>query len=190
MAELNYGCDVSQGFNFNLDAQTYVGHINKLKVADKDMAEDFSVTDPENVTGDAVKVVGVVSNMYWPGGIADSIEFGCQVSSANKTTLSELVYSDMSDTTIECAWTIYSYDPDEKKYYKCFHTDGAALKGLINKSGDQLSIAVDTDQSDEVVSPRNFAFNLGIMPEDSAQDTHIAFSVNSKMVKQWGITVE
>ena len=189
MADLSYSCDVSQGFNFQRDVQTQVGHINKLTVATKELVEDIEITDPENVTGDPVKVVGVVSGMYWAGGYAEPIQFGCQVSNANKLTLAVLSHSEMSDTMVEFAYTIYDYDPDEKKYYKCFHTDGAVLKGLVEKSGGDLNISIDTEQSGEIVSPKNFAFSLGVMPEDLAQDTHLAMSVSDKLVKVWGVTV-
>jgi hypothetical protein len=189
MAELSYSCDVSQAFNFQKDVQTSVGHINKLKVSNKKLAEDIAITDPENVTGDPVKVVGVVSGMYWQGGYAEPIQFGCQVSNANKLTLAVLSHSEMSDTTVEVSFTIYDYDPDEKKYYKCFHTDGAVLKGLVEKSGGELNISIETDQSMEVMSPKNFAFALGVMPEDEAQEAHLAMSVSDKLVKVWGVTV-
>jgi hypothetical protein len=189
MAELNFGCDVSQGFNFQKDAQTLVGHINKLKVSNKKLAEDIAITDPENVTGDKVKVVGVVSDIYWEGGYADPIQFTCQVANPNKKELSVLTHSELSDTTVEVAFTIYDYDPEEKKYFKCFHTDGAVLKGLVLKSGGELSIAIETEANMEVVSPLNFGLSLGVMPEDLEQDTHVAFSVSAKLVKRWGVSV-
>jgi len=189
MAELNYSCDVSQGFNFQKDAQTPVGHINKLKVAGKQLAADMAVTNPENVTGDKVKVVGVVSSMFWKGGFADSIQFSCQVSNPNKKTLALLAHQEMANTMVEFVFTIYDYDPDEKKYYKCFHSNDAVLKGLVLKSGGQLSIYIDMDQAAEVVSPKNFTMNLGVMPEDLEQETHMAMSVSDKLVKRWGVTV-
>jgi hypothetical protein len=190
MAELSYSCDVSQGFNFQKDEQTLVGHINKLKVAGKELAADMAVTNPENVTGDKVKVVGVVSDLYWGGGYADSIEFRCQVSNPNKKTLAVLTQMEMANTMVEFVFTIYDYDPDEKKYYKCFHSNDAVMKGLVKKSGGQLSISIDADQSQEVMSPKNFTMELGIMPEDLEQDTHMAISVSDKMVKRWGVTVK
>ncbi len=189
MAELNYSCDVSQGFNFQKDAQTPVGHINKLKVAGKQLAADMAVTNPENVTGDKVKVVGVVSSMFWMGGFADPIQFSCQVSNPNKKTLALLAHQEMANTMVEFVFTIYDYDPDEKKYYKCFHSNDAVLKGLVLKSGGQLSIYIDMDQAAEVVSPKNFTMNLGVMPEDLEQETHMAMSVSDKLVKRWGVTV-
>jgi len=190
MAEVSYSCDVSQGFNFQKDQQTLVGHINKLKVAGKELAADMAVTNPADVTGDKVKVVGVVSDIYWGGGYADSMEFSCQVSNPNKKTLAVLTQMEMANTMVEFVFTIYDYDPDEKKYYKCFHSNDAVLKGLVQKSGGRLSIHIDADQSQEVMSPKNFTMQLGIMPEDLEQDTHMAISVSDKMVKRWGVTVK
>lgn len=189
MAELSYDCDVSQGFNFQKDVQILVGHINKLKVSTKELAVDIEVTDPEAVAGDKVKVVGVVSSMYWAGGFADPIQFGCQVSNANKKTLQVLSHSEMSDTTVLLEFTIYDYDPDEKKYYKAFHTGDTELKGLVEKAGGRLEIEIEGHQSDEVVSPKNFTFSLGVMPEDLKQETHMAMSVSDKLVKEWGVLV-
>jgi len=189
MAELSYSCSVEQGFNFEKDAQDVVGHINKLKIADKEMAEDLGVTNPEEITGDKVKVVGVISGMHWNGGFADPIEFDCRISNANKKTLTVLTHSELSDTTVEFAFTIYDYDPDDKKFYQCFHTDAAVLKGLVMKSGGALEIGIDQDQAGEVVSPKNFALTLSVMPEDLEQDTLVAVSVSDKFAKRWGVTV-
>lgn len=189
MAETSFSCDVSQGFNFKKDAQDIVGHISKLKIGDKDMEVDLGVTNPEDLAGDKIKVVGVASDIYWEGGFAEPIQFTCQVSNANKKTLAILTNTEMSNTTVEFAFEIYDYDPDEKKYYKAFHTDGKAIKGLVQKSGGSLSIAISTDQSTEVMSPNNFTLSLGVMPEDTEQETHLAFSVSDKVVKRWGVTV-
>jgi hypothetical protein len=189
MAELSFSCDVSQGFNFQKDAQAIVGHINKLKISNKQLAADIAVTDPENLPGDKVKVVGVVSDIYWEGGYADPIQFACQVANPNKKELSVLTHSELSDTTVEVAFTIYNYDPEEKKYFKCFHTDGAVLKGLVLKSGAELSIAIEAEANMEVVSPLNFGLSLGVMPEEVEQDTHMAVSVSAKLVKRWGVSV-
>ena len=189
MAELNFACDVSQGFNFQKDAQSIVGHANKIKIGEKEMAVDLTVTNPEVLAGEKVKVVGVVSSIFWEGGYADPIQLSCQVSNANKKELAVLTHSDLSNTTVEFSFTVYDYDPDKKKFFKAFHTGANVLKGLIQKSGGELSIAIDTIESGEVVSPLNFALSLGVMPEDTEQETHFAVSVDDKLVKRWGVTV-
>jgi len=96
----------------------------------------------------------------------------------------------MANTMVEFVFTIYDYDPDDKKYYKCFHSNDAVLKGLVLKSGGALSIHIDMEQSAEVVSPKNFTMDLGVMPEDLEQETHMAMSVSDKLVKRWGVTVK
>ncbi len=100
-----------------------------------------------------------------------------------------LTHSELSDTTVEFVFTVYDYDPDDKKFYQCFHTDAAVLKGLIMKSGGALEIGIDQAQAGEVVSPKNFALTLSVMPEDLEQDTLVAVSVSDKFAKRWGVTV-
>jgi hypothetical protein len=189
MAEINHYCDVNQGFNFVKDAQDKVGHITAVKIGDKELAVDLTVTNPEELSGDKVKVVGVVSSINWQGGYADSMICSCQVSNANKKDLGVMVHSDLSNTKVEFKFNIYEYDPEDKKYFKCFHTDDAVLNGLVEKQGGQLSIAIADEENQEVVSPLNYEMNLGVMPEDTEQETHIAFSVSQKLVKRWGVTV-
>lgn len=189
MAVLSYNCDVSQGFNFSNDVQTRVGHIISCSIGDEDLESDMKVQDPEN-SGEKVSVFGVVSAIYWNGGYADPIQFSCQVSNPNKVKLAQLMHaSTLGNTGVKFKFNIYDYDPDAKVYYKCFHTDDNDLDGLIQKTGGQLSIAIDTDQNMEVVSPKNFTFSLGVMPEDKEQDVTHAYSSDSPVTIQWGVEV-
>ena len=189
MAAVNYYCSVDQGFNFYPDAQELVGHIAKLKIAGKELKADLAVTTPEAITGDNVKVVGVMSGINWEGGMADQIMFTCQVSVTNKQELMVLQHSDLSDTTVEFQFKVFEYDPVKKKFFPAFHTNDVALKGLVAKSGGDLALNIDPDQSTEVMNPINFSLSLGVMPEDEQQDVHLAASVDGKFVKAWGVTV-
>jgi hypothetical protein len=92
----------------------------------------------------------------------------------------------MSDSSVGFGFTVYDYDPVKKGHYKAFYDGGDALKGQIQKEGGELAIAIDTEQSMEVISPKNFRFDLGVMPSDIAQDLHLAVSVSDKLVKRWG----
>lgn len=187
-AESSYSSSVRQGFNFEKDAQICVGFVNYLKIADQMLAQDLNVTDPQNVSN-RLKVFGVLSSIYWNGGYADPVQFSCQVTTDNKNILATLVHKTLSNTEIEFAFTVYDFDPKQKKYYKAFHTDGVTLKGLILKSGGELAMAIDNNASGEVVSPKNYTFMLGVMPQDVAQQIHIAVSVSDKFVKTWGVAV-
>lgn len=189
MPASNYYCNVDQGFNFYPDAQDTIGHITKLKVAGKEIKADLAVTNPEDITGDNVKVAGVMSGIDWEGGMADPIIFSCQVSVTNKQELTVLQHSDLSDTSVEFQFMVFQYDPVKKKYFQAFHSNDTDLKGLVAKSGGDLHLGIDQDQSTEVMNPINFTLSLGVMPEDEKMDVHIAVSVDGKFVKNWGVTV-
>jgi hypothetical protein len=188
MAELSYNCSVSQGFNFEKDQQILVGHIIKCKVGSEKFAADLHVSDPENPEK-LVKVFGIVSGIYWAGGYADPIQFSCQVSNDNKTKIATLTHKSMSNTEVEFMFNVYDYDPKKKKYYKCFHANNTDLKGLVQKSGGELNMSISMDQSMEIVSPKNFNFNLGVMPQDKNMEVHLAVSLSDKFVKKWGVEV-
>lgn len=190
MAELNFNCSVSQGFNFENDAQTVVGHIVACKVGDVQFDSDMKVQDPEAEPDTFVGVFGVVSGIYWGGGYADPIQLSCQVSNPNKIKIANLTHQKLVNTEVTFKFNIYDYDPKEKKYYKCFHTDDTDIKGLILKHGAELAMTVEMDQSQEVISPKNFGFALGVMPqEEESTDLMISTSVNDKFVKKWGVAV-
>ncbi|MGI0119067.1 MULTISPECIES: hypothetical protein [Zooshikella] len=191
MAASSFDCCVSQGFNFQKDSQRLVGHINSLTIGGTKFKADFSVMDPTNISdeGGKVKVVGVVSSIYWNGGFADPVSFCCNLSTTNKQEAAVLQHTKLSNTNVEMAFTIYEYDPNEKVFFKSFHTNDQPVKGLVNKSGGELNVSVDMDESSIVTSPKNFAFYLGVMPKDEEQDIHMAVSNKSKFVKKWGVSV-
>jgi hypothetical protein len=188
MAESSYNCSVTQGFNFEKDAQQVVGHINYLKIGDQEIAADLNVTNPEDIAK-TVKVVGVGSNIFWKGGYADPIRFSCQVATDNKNLISTLVHKTMANTEVLLTFTIYDYDPKAKKFFKCFHTNDEKLECLVEKSGGALAMDIDTDESMEIVSPKNFAFSLSAMPQDIEMAIHVSVSVDGKFAKKFGVAV-
>ncbi|WP_299494620.1 hypothetical protein [uncultured Shewanella sp.] len=191
MARTSYNCDIAQGFNFQKDEQTLVGHINTLSIAGKEFKPDIAVMDPTKINeSGSKKVVGIVSNIDWEGGFANPISFGCQISIDNKQAATLLQHSNLSNTSVSVGFSIYEYDPKAKVYYMNFHTETAPLLGLVNKSGGELNLHIDNDFSTTIVSPKNFYFCLGVMPEDQEQDIHMAVSNTSKFAKKWGVTVK
>jgi len=187
-ASSSFTCSVSQGFNFQKDSEEQIGHINYLKIGDTEMKSDLNVTDPMN-TAAKVKVFGIMSGIHWNGGYAEPVTFACQVSVDNKNKLATLQHKTLYNIQVELQFTTYDYDPKTKKYYKCFHSNGKKLKGLVLKQGGELAMNVAMDQSSEVVSPKNHTLQLGVMPQAQAQEIHLAFSTTDKLVKPWGVTV-
>jgi hypothetical protein len=188
MAESSFDCSVTQGFNFEKDSQEIVGHINYLKIGDTEIKADLNVTNPEDVAK-TVKVVGVASSLFWNGGYADPIQFSCQIGTDNKNLLSTLVHKSMANTEVLLTFTIYDYDPKEKKFFKCFHTNDEKLKCLVQKSGGELVMRMDNEQSMEIVSPKNYQFDLGAMPQDEDMAIQMAVSLTNKFAKKFGVEV-
>lgn len=189
MASTSLSCDVSQGFNFQKDAQCLIGHITSLKIGDKEFKKDLAVTLPTKIKGDKVKVVGVISNIYWEGGHSDPIMFDCRVSSDNKESSALLQHQELSDTKVVYSFVVYDYDPKEKRFYPSFHTNETDLKGMVAKSGGELDLAIDMDQASDVVSPKNYSLILGVMPTEEEQAVHYAVNLSAKFVKKWGVAV-
>jgi hypothetical protein len=189
MAELSYDCSVEQGFNFVKDVQDLVGHLTALKIGDTELSADIGVTDPTDIAGDKVTVVGVMSSVYWEGGYAHGMSFDAKVSNKNQTSLAGLTLNTLDSTAIEFQFIVYKYDNAAKKYYKAFHANETTLNGLVETSGGDLVLSIDTDPSMEVRNPLNFHMNLSIMPADEEQDMHVAVSDTDKFVKKWGVPV-
>ena len=190
MAANSYNCSVYQGFSFQKDGQDLVGHIVALTVGTSPVTADLSVTDPTSSDMKSyVKVVGIVSSIFWNGGYADPIQFNCQVSTASKNYLATLQHQSLSNTDVEVNFNIYDYDPDAKLYFKAFHTNDATVKGLIMKSGGELQMNINMEQSMEVVNPKNYSFFIGVMPQAISQDIQLAVSNTDKFVKKWGVAV-
>jgi 3D (Asp-Asp-Asp) domain-containing protein len=191
MSSQSYNTSMVEAFNYHKDCQETIGHITSLKIGSKAFKEDISVQDPTAIeAGTKVKVGGVVSNIYWEGGFAQPVAFDCQVGDDNAKDAAILTHQDLSDTTVEFKFNVYKYDPQDKKYYKCFHTQDIALKGLIQKSGGDLEFAMDvTEANGQVPSPINFPMYLSVMPQEQEQEIHFAVGVAHKMVKKWGVTV-
>lgn len=189
MADINIACTVGQGFNFQKDQQDAVGHITALKIGDTELAADLSVTNPEEISGGKVPVVGVMSSIYWGGGFAESISFSCQVSIANKTEVAGMLFASLSNTNVEFQFNVYKFDPVEKKYFKAFHSAETSLLGLIQKEGGDLVLQMSEEAGYEVANPLNFDLTMGVNPQETSQDLHIALSVSSKQALSWGVQV-
>lgn len=171
-----------------VDDQGQIGHIEYLKIGGLELAPDFTVTDPMS-PGEKKSVAGVMTAIAWNGGYAEPITFSCQVSGANKNQLAALMHSVSGTSEVEFMFTVYDFDPKTKSYYKCFHTDSVRLKGLVLKQGGDLAMNMATDQSTEVVSPKNYTFMLGVMPQDIPMQVELAVSSTAKFSKAWGVSV-
>jgi hypothetical protein len=189
MAQFSKSLDVVQGYNFKKDVQTPVGYITELKIGDVTLKADQTCKDPMAPETDFA-VVGVLSGVMWELGTTDAHYFSGQLSIYNKQQVLMLTYKDLSKVDVEYKFSIYEYDPIEKKYFKCLlPTDDATLKGILEKNGSDLNLSIADDPSREVQSPENYASSVGIKPQPTAQTVTVATSFSDKVVKAWGVTV-
>ncbi|NLE87861.1 MAG: hypothetical protein GX607_15850 [Myxococcales bacterium] len=187
MAEFNKHCDIYQGYNYKKDRQTPVGFITSLKIGDKDLAADQTVKDPLNPEDD-LKVVAVLSGALWQLGPTDALYFSGQVSVASKQRCQELLFKSLTKVEVVFQFSVYDYDPIAKKYFKCLTVD-ADMKGILEKNGDDLNLALAEDKSTEVQSPENYAFQIGIKPQPESQNITVAVADQKNIVKGWGVAV-
>lgn len=187
MAHISKQCNVFNGFNFRRDLQDKIGHITKLKIADKQLDADFTegIIDPE--TEKDVKVVGIISGFDWPGGKAEPFSFSFQVSITNKNEIATLIHSEMKSIAVEVAFEIFEYDPDKKKFFKSVHTNDVALKALLSVHGGQRDLTLSDEPGYEVQQPLNYEMTMGVVPEDMSQEIHYAVATDKKFVLPWGV---
>jgi len=181
-------CDVYQGYNYKKDKNTTVGFLISIKIGDTEITADQACKSPIDGTTE-LKCVAVLNNILWNTGVTDAVYIGGQVSTANKQKIATLTYNEMTKIDVEYKFNIYDYDPLTKKYFLSLTSDSTALKGILEKVGGDLNLAVADDASREVQSPENYAFQVGIKPQPTAQTIHVATSDTNKFVKAWGLTV-
>lgn len=187
-------CDIWNGFNFQKDKKSPIGHLTALTISKKKLNNDLTVQDPTKIDAKpSEEVVGIIGAMRWDGGFADPIVFTCQISKTSREILAMLMHTELSNTEVEFAFNLYEFDSDttSPKYYRSFHTDNKPIKGIIEKYDGTLEFEIDFESSQEVPSPRNYELYLSVMPNDTeAQQLHLAVSDTAKYVKVWGISAK
>lgn len=186
MATIEKPCEIEAGYNLERDTQSVIGHLLYLKIGTKELSADQTVKVPGTFTDETV--VGVLESLNWDGGYAQPIAINARVSTKNKQELTLLLHKNLSNTEVLFRVKIYEYDPLAKKYFTSFHSQDTNLKGLIQKDGTQLSLSVLDTPADEVISPQNYALEVGIMPAEIEQTIHFATGDQKNVVKAWGVT--
>ena len=188
-AQFARALDVSQGFNFKKDKQTPVGFITEMQIGGLVLKADLeSIKDPESPDKAlATKVVAVLNHYSWATGVGDAVYLSGQLSTPNKQAISSaLLGAAPPSLPVIFKYVIYEYDPLQKKYFKS-NTSDVSLKGIVERNGKDINISVADDSSNEVQSPKNFAFQIGIRPAPVSQSVNLAVGGGKKLVKQWGI---
>jgi hypothetical protein len=189
MPQFSRALDVYQGYNFKKDKQSPVGYVLSLKLGDIQLvADQETIRDPEQPDKTlSAKVVGVLNHFLWETGTTDAMYISAQISTNNKQVLSAALMGTWANVNVEFQYVVYEYDPLAKKYFKSSFTD-AALKGILEKNGDDLNLSVADSESTEVQSPKNFTCQVGIKPATQEQAVNMATGSSKNIVKKWGVT--
>jgi hypothetical protein len=189
MASSQYSCSLKQAFDFEKDLQILVGHVKMLTVAEVELTADISITNPMDSTGDKVTVVGPITDISWAGGYADPVHIQFNVSSLNQSKMLTLKHSTLSKTDVVFQFCIYAFDQVKHVYYEAFWSDdGVDMNALLLKSGGDLAIDIAAQNDPTIKSPYNYNAYLGLVPTDAAEQALLlAFSVDNKVPKKWGI---
>lgn len=184
-------CSAADGFRFKAHVQSVIGHITNLKIGDTTLKADMTVRDPMNASqaDKTIDVVSVMNIFQWDLGITDPLRFSSQVSFNNKTVIYGMLLNGIEKTNVSITFNVYEYDYTNKTYFKSVNTNNQDLNGYIEVVGTQRSIAIASEPSQEVDEPRNYTFELGVIPNDVNQTVHFAVSSLDKLVRQWGIKV-
>ena len=189
MAHYSKVLSVKQGFNFDKDKQEKVGFLLALKIGDEELKPDFmTVMDPLNPTKALSSgIVAVLNSFDWNTGSTDAIYISGQLSTQHRQKIAEMLLGTWSNVKVEFKFSVYEYEPSEKKFFMSAFVD-KALHGLLEKNGSDLNLDVADDPSMEVQSPQNYSFRIGIKPESQEQQIQLAVGANRKVTKTWGIT--
>lgn len=191
MPHFSKALSVKQGFNFDKDKQDKVGFLLTLKIGDTELPADLkTIMNPLNPTEKLTDgVMAVLSSFDWNTGSTDAIYLSGQVSTSNRQVISEMLLGTWSNIEVEFTFSVYEYEPAQRKFFKSAFVD-TTLLGLLEKNGSELNLDVADDPSHEVQSPQNYAFRIGIKPKSQEQQIQLAVGEQKKVTKTWGITEE
>lgn len=180
-----FECSVFQGFNFQKDRQNNVGFIESLKIDGIELKPDLTVVNPVALEKQ-IKIAAVISDLEWNGESFDPVLINANISTENKNSLVSILKKAQPKPEIEASFSIYSYDPQSKKYFKSFYTDAKKLScTLLNNSGE-LALTVENTPSAEIKSPAIHRFSIGFLPQRKNMQIHIAINEQARMVKPFG----
>ncbi|MGJ3495613.1 hypothetical protein ACR9PT_13760, partial [Piscirickettsia salmonis] len=84
---------------------------------------------------------------------------------------------------------VYAYDPNQKQYYKAYHTDNQSLKSVIDKDeASKLNISLEKETAHDVQQPLNYRLIVALRPKPEEQTYITAVSETQKNCHQYGVT--
>lgn len=177
-----------------LDIQVYSPFNTGAAPTYTGMGSNYVAPTPDAPTSSA-KVVGVIENFSWAGGVGDPICISMYVSQESASQIKALQQLTLKTTTIkQLGWWIADFDEEVKKWYEqAFPKAPDKVSGQLNapsKTDIRLAVATDPEKVAPNIDVNVYNVYMEVIPAANALHTlHFANSDQKKVVKSWGLVV-
>jgi hypothetical protein len=208
----NFPCDWKAGFVMDPIKKQRVGYLINFQgigLGSDQLAQDVEVYTPYNVDKGAtnykilpdikddgkVKVVGVIDNFSWGGGVGDPVCISAYVSAENALLVKGLMKMTLKTTAVsKLSWWIGNFDEETKAWFDEAHpASDKEITGQLNAPGKtDIRLAV-SDEASKIapnidVNVYNIYFEV-VPAANSTYDFHFATASGKNFIKRWGLKV-
>jgi hypothetical protein len=203
-------CDFKHAFDKTHSSNARVGYLTSFNglgltaplAADLTVNTPYTGTAPQYpplgaITNGQVKVVGVLENVSWNGGVGDAITISCYMSAPNAQHLKTLQHGAQALKTTSIAglgWWVANFDQETKKWFEEMYPKAPAkMTAALNTAGPhdvRLHIA---DEPVKVGGPSGaelYNVHFEFVPAaNTAGSIQMATAPAHLVVKPWGAAV-
>lgn len=204
---MDYPCDWKAGFVMDPTKKQRVGYLVSFKGLDLGdlLTPDIEVFTPFNggspsyskltVTDDKVKVVGILENFSWRGGVGDPISISAYISGENASELIAKQKTTLKTTSLtNLGWWIGNFDEVAKEWFEeAYPKSPEEITAQLNAPGGK-DIRLTVSPKAIKVSPNidvkvhNLSFEV-VPAANQTFDFHFATAKLKSSVNRWGLVV-
>ena len=206
----SWPCEWKKGFVMDPKEKHRIGYIyafdglglTKALDLDVQVFAPFSGKDPTptaakaDATTKAVKVVGVIENLSWGGGVGDAFSLSCYMSSQNAHQLKALRTGTLTTTAIKSVgWWIGNYDEEKKEWYEEHYPKTSSFLiscqlNAVNTKDVRLHVADEGTKVAANIDAKVYNVYMEFVPAANQLATFlIAAKSTVNVVKNWGMVV-
>lgn len=213
-APFNFACDLASGFVADPKSPRRFGYVVALDGSGlpTPLAADLTVHPPfdasvvlaykalaysapsAKVPLGVAKVVGVIENLSWAGGVGDPIRIDFYVSQEIALQIKALQQTALKTSLVRSlAWWIADYDQEAKTWFEQAYPLGATgtVSGLIaGKENLLLDVNLKPVPVKDGIDVYAYKVSIVVAPSTNVSYTlYFANSAQKKTVKSWGLVV-
>ena len=147
-----------------------------------------------NAPSGTAKVVGVIANFSWAGGVGDPIEIDFYVSQDNALRIKALQQTALKTTAVKSlAWWMADYDQEAKKWFEQAYpvaATGAVSGVLAGRENPRLNVDLTPVPVKDGIDVKVYKVSIAVAPAANlTQSLCFANSAQKKQLKSWGLVV-